>query len=344
MRNLPGLFLFVVLLVSVSRGYEYQCEPGTDPTVCSLWNFQNSKKNTQSSVKMPSSVKKVRLNMEQDYYERHLGINVYDSVLHLTILHNPTSVQIESNHISDLYMPTDLQMGEFKRCSISDVHIDSSLSYSVTYLSLQDNSITDISNFSALVKLQTLNLEGNMIRKVDGKIFAGMHNLSTLYLGDNSIKQLDFKVFPKALVNLWLGQNQLSTINFVNVSLPILTVLDLEGNLLGTIDLAGLGTAVPELRFLLIALNPFNQSEARSITTDLKRRNVSSSLWLMEPNCEEYMFKVSNVCFIKPEAIVEGTNFVEQSIGKALVLLVLAAILLMVFTASLRWIWHQMRN
>ncbi|KFB51928.1 AGAP013186-PA-like protein [Anopheles sinensis] len=156
----------------------------------------------------------------------------------MTILHNPTSVQIESNHISELHIPTDLQEGEFKRNSISDIHTKSSLSYAITYLDLLDNSLSDISNLSALVNLQTLNLEGNNIRKVDETIFAEMHNLSTLYLGDNYIKQLDFKGFPKALTKLWLGKNQLSNIDLVNVSLPVLTMLDLERNLLETIDMA----------------------------------------------------------------------------------------------------------
>ncbi|KFB42170.1 AGAP013186-PA-like protein [Anopheles sinensis] len=150
MRNFLRLFLAVPSLVLLAHGYVYECERGTDPTLCCLWNFQYGKNDTPPSVNIPSSVEKIRISKEQYYYARRLSIFVYDPVLHSTILRNPTSVQISNNYIGELHMPTDLQMGEFQNNWIRVVHTNSSLSYKVTYLDLMHNSIADISNFSAL--------------------------------------------------------------------------------------------------------------------------------------------------------------------------------------------------
>lgn len=336
MSNFPRLFLAGVSLLSLVQGYEYQCEPGTDSTVCSLWNLQYVQNGTQLSVKMPSSVQKVRINMEQYYYDRHLGISVYDSVLHVTILHNPTYVQIGYNRIHELHMPTDLRMGEFKQNSISNVLTNSSLSYAVTYLDLQGNSIDDISNFSALVNLQTLNLENNHIKEINGNVFTGMHNLSMLYLGYNGLQKVDFNVFPKALTNLWLFNNNFKDLNLVKVSLPSLTVLDLESNHLKTIDLVAVFAAFPRLQFLPIAQNDFYETEAKRIIAELSRHNVSHYFGDAEGICDSSEYEVSKICF-------PGSVLIGRSVWKALVLLVLGVIVVAMFAASVRWIWFQMR-
>ncbi|KFB51927.1 AGAP013186-PA-like protein [Anopheles sinensis] len=274
--------------------------------------------------------------MEQYYYDRHLGITVYDSVLHLTILHNPTSVQIGYNRINELHMPTDLQMGEFKQNSISNVLTNSSLSYAVTYLDLQGNTIGDVSNLSALVNLQTLNLENNNIKEINAQIFAGMHNLSMLYLGYNGFQKLEFKDFPKALTNLWLFNNHLNNLDLVNVTLPSLTVLDLESNNLKTIDLVAVFAAFPGLQFLPIAQNDFAVSEAKRIIAELARHNVTHYFGEPEGFCDSSEFEVSKICF-------PGSVLIGRSVWKALVLLVLGVIVVAMFVGSVRWIWFQMR-
>ncbi|KFB42168.1 AGAP013186-PA-like protein [Anopheles sinensis] len=157
-------------------------------------------------------------------------------------------------------MPTDLQTGEFQQNRIRLVHTNSSLPYTVTYLDLMYNSIADISNFSALTNLQTLNLEGNYIEKVNGTIFAGMHNLSVLYLEANDILDLDFKGFPKGLTKLWLFKNYLTDLELDDVSMPALTVLDLRRNSLTTIDSAAVFAAFPGLKILPIAYNQFQET------------------------------------------------------------------------------------
>ncbi|XP_058116204.1 uncharacterized protein LOC131258837 [Anopheles coustani] len=336
MRNFPRLFLAVASLLSLGQGYEYQCEPGTDPTVCSLWNVQYVQNGTQLSVKMSSNVKEVRLNMEQYYYERHLGITVYDSFLHVTILHNPASVHVGHNRIKELHMPTDLQTGEFIKSSISKVHTNSSLSYAVTYLDLQGNSIYDISSLSALVNLQTLNLENNYISEINGTIFTSMRNLSMLYLGYNRFQKLDFKVFPKSLSNLWLCRNRLNVLDLVNVSLPSLTVLDVESNNLKTIDVVAVFAALPGLQFLPIAQNKFYESEAKRIIAELNRHNVSHYFGNADPYCDPSEYEVSKICF-------PGSGLIGRSVWKALMLLVILVILVAIFAGSVRWIWFQMR-
>ncbi|KFB42173.1 AGAP013186-PA-like protein [Anopheles sinensis] len=268
--------------------------------------------------------------MDQNDYAHHLSITVYDTVLHSNILRNPTSVQISNNHIGELHMPTDLQMGEFQHNWISVVHTNSSLSYKVTYLDLMYNSIADISNFSALISLQTLILEGNIIEKVNGTTFSGMHNLSVLYLGANHILDLDFKGFPKALTKLWLFKNYLTDLELDDVSMPALNVLDLRRNSLTTIDSAAVFTAFPGLEILQIEFNQFQENEAKRIITELNQYNLSHSNGMKKPNCASGEIVVSKFCFS-----------VSLLIWKGLALLLLGVILVGMFVFSMHRIWYE---
>lgn len=336
------MFLSVLSLVpfALSGAYVFQCEPGNDPTVCSLWNLEYNEFRPHIPlpvVNISSTAKKVRFISERYYYNRKSSIAVYDDVLHSTVLHNPTSVQLGNNHVSKLTIPVDLLVGEFWNNMISTVVTNASKTYQLTYLDVSHNMFNEVDSLAVLLKLRTLNLEGNRITELKANLFAGMEQLSRLYLSDNAIVKIDFRMFPKVLNSLWLLRNDLADIDVANVSLPALTELDVESNRLTTIDLSALFKAFPALSCVPIGYNRFSMDEARRIVTELKRRNVTYYLGVQRHGheCDSDEFEIEQVCF--PDTLF------SRSIFNAFLLLLLAAVVLALYVASVRWIWFQMR-
>ncbi|XP_049288473.1 uncharacterized protein LOC125766493 isoform X1 [Anopheles funestus] len=336
--------LALITLWSVISAHVYNCEPGTEPTVCRIWNMHYDEdiaaKHPASipSVNFTSTVHTVQLLFERYYYNQHNQLMRYDSTLHGTVLRNPVVVQIQKTRLRYLFVPTNLLEGDFTDNVISVIVTDKALTYDVRYLDLADNSIREVSNLTALKQLQTLNLESNRIRMIDPDTFKGMANLTHLYLGYNHIAKFDFSILPKKLKVLWIARNDQHTINLEDVVLPQLRELNLETNSISSLDLVALFKAFPAMETILIAYNDFGKNKAKRITTELKRRNVSYYIGMERDgyvDCDYGGYRFEDLC------LNESVN--DWSLGKGALLLSIAKLVMGVFVLSIRWIWYQMR-
>ncbi|XP_053660784.1 uncharacterized protein LOC128709790 [Anopheles marshallii] len=343
-RYLPVVALITLCSVVVSA-YVYKCEPGTEPTVCRIWNLHYDE---EAAAKHPdrvptanfsSTVRTVHLLYFRYYFKRHNQLRQYDLTLHGTVLRNPPNVLIHETRLERLFIPTNLQMGDFTDNIITVIVTDPSQTYDVRYLDLADNRLSNVANLSALTRLETLNLEANRLRTLDPDMFKRMDNLTHLYLGDNHFASFDFKTFPKRLQVLWLTRNSLSKLNLAGFILAELKELDLESNSLTTLNLASVFTAFPALQTLPIAYNKFGKSEAKLMLAELRRRNVSYFIGMERDDdldCDYDEFRVDDLCFTE-------VSIGDNSFWKGTVLLVVAVLVVAVFLLSVRWIWYQMR-
>uniref|UniRef100_A0A182P8Y6 Leucine rich immune protein (Coil-less) n=1 Tax=Anopheles epiroticus TaxID=199890 RepID=A0A182P8Y6_9DIPT len=347
MRRSCSLPALLALLCSVASctGIVYECEPGTEPTVCSIWHLQYDAAvvakhpDRLPTVKYLDTVRTVRVLAERYYYKRKDYLPRYDITLHTTVLGNPSIVQICDSRVRQLVIPPDLQEGDFSNNIISVIETEPNRTYALRYLDLSHNNLMKLVNLSALVQLQTLNMEGNGITVLDTSVFTPMVNLTHLYLGDNSFSKIDFHPLPKGLAVLWLLRNDLRELSLTGVSRPALRELDLEANSLVTLDLAALFTAFPALRVLPIAYNQFVQVEAERIIAELKRRNVTYYIGVQRDEgdyCDSDEYSLDNLCFSE-------TLLGTQSLWKGICLLTLAVLVLTLFGYTVRWIWNQMR-
>uniref|UniRef100_A0A182JZ25 Leucine rich immune protein (Coil-less) n=1 Tax=Anopheles christyi TaxID=43041 RepID=A0A182JZ25_9DIPT len=337
--------LVLLALCSVASGYVYQCEPGTATTLCSIWNLQYNAaaiaKHPERlpSVNVPATVRTVRLLYEMYYYSRRKQLIRYDTTLHTTVLHNPTALVICDTRLRQLVLPPELQVAYLSNNIISVFETDPNKTYAIRYLDLSHNSFKQLANLSALVQLQTLNLDGNRIQTIETSVFARMANLTHLYLGDNMFKKIDLQQLPKALSVLWMLRNELDELTLPGVSLPALRELDIENNALHSLDLAAMFAAFPALEVLPIAYNAFAKEEAERIIADLKRHNVTYYIGMEgidDESCDSDEYSVDNLCFT--DSMLGARTFF-----KGIVLLVLAALVVVMFGFSVRWIWYQMR-
>uniref|UniRef100_A0A182MFS3 Leucine rich immune protein (Coil-less) n=1 Tax=Anopheles culicifacies TaxID=139723 RepID=A0A182MFS3_9DIPT len=329
-RYMPLLAL--ITLCSVVSAYVYRCEPGTEPTVCQIWNLQYDEATVTKhpdrlpNVNISSAVRTVQLRYERAYYARY-HLESYDLTLHATVLRNPSVVMIHETRLHHLVLPTNLQVGDFTDNILSVVETYPNKTYDVLYLDLSDNSLDDVANLTVLVRLQTLNLDNNRIKTLEPNTFTRMENLTHLYLGQNRIYSFEFNTLPKALTVLWLPRNQQKELKLVGYVLPALKELDLASNVLSTVDIAALFTAFPALEVVLVSHNPFQKHEAKRILTELKRRNVSYYIGVkrdhdMECDYDEYI--VEEVCFTESDVIA-------STVWKGIVLIVLAVLVYAMF-------------
>lgn len=344
MRRFIPLLVLITLWSDVSA-HVYQCEPGTAPTLCSIWNLQydadivTKHPDRLPSVNYSSTVVMVQLLYERYYYTRHIQLKQYDLTLHGTVLRNPSSVQVRDYRLRQLVIPAKLQMGDFTNNMISEIETDPTETYSLRYLDLSHNSLTKVSTLGVLVQLQTLNLQDNHILTLEPNMFTRMNNLTHLYLSDNQFGTFDFHTLPKGLSVLWLMRNDLRDLTLTGILLSRLRELNLEANSLSTLDMAALFTAFPALEAVPIAYNSIAKTEATRIVTELKRRGVAYYIGLERDgsvDCDSDEYSVDDVCF--SGSAMSGWPVV----GEAIFLLIVAALVVGMFVLSVRWVWHQM--
>ncbi|XP_050079190.1 leucine-rich repeat-containing protein 4B-like [Anopheles maculipalpis] len=343
MRRYVSL-LALITLWSLVSAYVYRCEPGTDPTVCNIWNMEYDAEivakhpDRLPSVNYTSTVSTVQLLFERYYYNGHNQLERYDLTLHGTVLRNPSVVQIRDYRLRRIAIPSNLIVGDFTDNVISVIDTDPTETYKVRYLDLSHNSLRDVENLTVLVQLETLNLEGNRIIALEANMFTRMINLTHLYLGDNNFHTFDFHTLPKGLNVLWLKRNELRELSLTSVLLPRLRELNLETNTLSSLDMAALFTAFPALEVVPIAYNTFAKQEASRIVAELKRRSVAYYIGMERSgsvDCDYDEYRVEDVCFA-------GSGMAVWSVWKAIVLLVIAVLVVGVFVLSVRWVWQQM--
>ncbi|XP_050084807.1 uncharacterized protein LOC126570821 [Anopheles aquasalis] len=335
--------LFCVLLIPLTSGvHVYDCEPGTEPTLCIVHNLAYTPgQDPLPQLNRSDTVNRIQLNYERYYYRRKALVSVYDAVLHKTVLGSPPNTVVINCDLHTLVMPRDLEVGDFLNNVIKVVETDPAQTYNIRYLDLSHNILRDLKNLSVLVNLQTLKLERNEIVEIKPETFAKMNNLSILTLGVNHIVMIDLKVLPKSLASLSLKRNSLSEINFASVSFTNMREMYLESNRLTELDVAAMLRACPVLQLLLIEHNPMPRDEAQRIIMELDGHNVTYYINIGKANdsdssCDSNEYQNDRVCF--STSVLGSRTFL-----KAIVLIIVSIVLCGVFGLSARWIWYQMR-
>ena len=157
----------------------------------------------------------------------------------------------------------------------------------LTTLKLGDNSISDISALAGLTNLTELQLWDNQISNIS--ILASLTNLTKLYIWGNSISDISALAGLTSLTQLKISENTISNISILS-RLTNLTELSLKDNAISDISaLAGL----TNLTELLIGNN--------TISDITPVQNLTNLEWLDMPNN-----RISDVT-----AVVNLTNLVE---------------------------------
>jgi internalin A len=169
-------------------------------------------------------------------------------------------LELMGNAISDLTPLTDLpalgQLG-LEDNAITDITPLSALSYMTQHLSLQRNSIADISALSGFTELSGIALTGNAVS--DLTPLAGLTGLSGLWLGDNSITDVSALEGLTGLDGLQLSNNpDLADIQPLidNAGLGSGDMVRLDGTMVPCVAVATLAARGPEVVSDCVFLQP----------------------------------------------------------------------------------------
>jgi Leucine-rich repeat (LRR) protein len=146
-------------------------------------------------------------------------------------------------------------------------------------LKVRQNFISDISNLSALTKLEILDLSYNPLGSLKVSSFSRMSDLTKLNLENTNItqKSLVFGTFAHNvnLTHLDLSYNQLNRLDFnIFTALTQLTHLKIDGNNLTEIPFENIKLSFPKLSLISLVDNDWNCSYLSNMIKQLRSLNV----------------------------------------------------------------------
>ncbi|XP_043646766.1 insulin-like growth factor-binding protein complex acid labile subunit [Drosophila teissieri] len=199
----------------------------------------------------------------------------------------------------------------------------------VTYLSIGDNDLDEIPKhaLSHMPSLLTLDIGRCKIRSVQQEDFRGIQRVTNLILVSNIITRLDRGSFPKSLLILHLGRNQLESLNGSLHDLHNLESLFINAN-----NITSLDDELPDggqLRLLMAHNNrlerlPANMAGMHSLETvhihcnqlrsfDRVLRNAVNLSEVMADNNElEYLAQDEFASCSKVETLQMGCNHIKS--------------------------------
>ncbi|KAH8363562.1 hypothetical protein KR084_011640 [Drosophila pseudotakahashii] len=199
----------------------------------------------------------------------------------------------------------------------------------VTYLSIGDNELDEIPKhaLSHMPSLKTLDIGRCNIRAVQQEDLKGIQSVTNLILVSNILQRLDKGSFPKSLLILHLGRNQLESLNGSLHDLDNLQSLFINANNITSLD--GELPDNSQLRLLMAHNNrlerlPANMAGMHSLETvhihcnqlrsfDRVLRNAVNLSEVMAENNElEYLSKDEFASCSKVETLLMGCNHIKS--------------------------------
>ncbi|XP_058822238.1 uncharacterized protein LOC131683882 [Topomyia yanbarensis] len=232
-----------VLLVSTKSVKEYQCFifPFANKCVLARVTYQPGQK-----IVFPVGYQHFRVDAVKHSSSISSNITTLDDHLY-EAMHRPAIIEMDHVQMRRLMLPADLQTGSFAYNEISSLEVNYTQSYHINYLDLGSNQLSNITNISALINLETLNLSRNGIEIIDELTFAPLVKLKRLYLKYNEFKTFPWKSLPSTLAHLDCSSGELESTDFKLLNLPALKYLNLEENKIISINVSGILRGAPNL-------------------------------------------------------------------------------------------------
>lgn len=263
-------------------------------------------------------------------------IRVFDGKLHAELGH-PPAVEILDSEVETLEIPRALLHANFADNRLHTFWIESGDAEPLlSYLDLGQNSISNLTNITAFVNLETIYLYYNRIEALELNVFKSFTKLKVVNLNYNRITALSGDYFPPSLTYLGLYYNDLKSLNYSALQLPSLEILNIERNYITTFDAARLLLGLPKLRMLRMGHNSFPEETLLSALEVLKQHNVSYRDESEEVSCYYDTEEIEGVC-IERQAMGKGWL-------KAITLSILTILIAIVFVLLVRWVFIAMNK
>lgn len=252
-------------------------------------------------------------------------------------LGRPQAVEIMNVMMDTLEIPRALRLGNFADNFLKWFSIEQAeAAPELVYLDLESNYLSNLTNISGLVNLETLYLQSNRIEALEKDHLKPLTKLKILNLNFNQIYSFSGRGLPHSLTDLGLSTNSLTTLNYSDLYMPSLEMLNIESNELQTIDVSALMLALPKLRTIRLSENSMRKDTLLPILQEFDRHNVSYKNEGYDPGCNYQHTNIEGICVM--------SEYVGQGWFKSTALSILTVLIAVVFVLTVRWVYIAMNK
>ncbi|XP_058445900.1 leucine-rich repeat-containing protein 15-like [Malaya genurostris] len=269
-----SVWLLSIVFVSTQATIEYQCTAYRSDTECMI---ENVFYHPGQQISFPNGFRHFRFGKAKYMSGQESNITTFDGSLYKA-MHRPESVEMTNVKLKHVVLPETLKTGSFASNQIQSIETDVDKIYQITILDLDSNLFSNISNISALINLEVLNLQDNEISTVDESVFLPLIKLKRLYLSYNPIQMLPWNKLPPSLTHLDCYSCSLRAINFTNSSFPYLEYLNLQRNYIQDLNVTQILVAAPNLKEAYLVDRQTPKDTAAQIVQILQERGITHHL------------------------------------------------------------------
>lgn len=330
------LLVFIAYVQGNGEVKQHTCQPGSFSGMCILVHVYYNRTHDTKHI-FPQNISLFRIG--NDGWSKGIDsvVKEFDAKLYAELGH-PQAVEILDSEMVTLEIPRALRHANFADNRLEEFWIEKGVDAEpvLSFLDLGRNRISNLTNITVFVKLETLYLEANSIKTIDLNLFRNLTKLKFLNLNYNQLSHLSGEYFPPALTYLGLYNNEFSTLNYSTFQFPSLEILNLQQNYLTTIDTARLLQGLPKLKMLRLGHNNLPKDVFLSAIEVLKQHNVSYRDIADEVSCYYDAEEIEGVCM--------NAQYMGQSWLAAIALTVLTVVVAIVFVLLVRWVFIAMNK
>lgn len=325
----------IVLLASLAGATvnNYTCVPTGIAHLCVLEHVYYIWNQTTSYI-FPKGYSHVRIGNQG--WKKESIVHHFDAELY-SALGQPDTIEINNVMMDTLVIPRTVQLGNFANNYLNWFSIEPGKTPpELIFLDLAQNEFTNLTNLSSLVNLEALYLQRNLIKIIEQNVLKSLTKLKVLKLDHNLINRLSGEGLPHSLFHLGLFGNKFKTLNYSDLYMPSVEILNMERNELESIDASALILAMPKLKTIRLDDNYFGKAALTLALQVFKRNNVSYHDEGDNSHCLWRNDRIEGVC---QTADSERPGWITSTALTVLTLLVAT-----VFVLTVRWVFISMKK
>lgn len=327
--------LFMVYQPSIAADQIHTCFPGSFKEICILGHVFYNKSHDTKHI-FPQNYTLYRIGNDGWSKAINSVIRVFDGQLYGELGH-PPAIEVLDSEVETLEIPRALRHANFADNRLRDFWIENGDAEPLlSYLDIGRNWISNLTNITAFVNLETIYLHANRIESLELNVFKNFTKLKVINLNYNRITALSGDYFPLSLTYLGLYSNDLKTLNYSALQLPSLETLNIERNYITTIDGARLLLSLPKLKLIRLGNNALSHETLVSVLDILKQHGVSYRDESEEVSCYYNTEEIEGVCVDR--------QMMSNGWLKAILLTLLTMVIAIAFVLVVRWVFIAMNK
>ncbi|XP_058123162.1 carboxypeptidase N subunit 2-like [Anopheles coustani] len=197
----------------------------------------------------------------------------------LSSLNSLTSLNLKGNVLKNITLPSAPKNIDLAENNLTMILLEPR-PYTVVWLNLSTNALSNVANVSVLNNLRTLDLSFNSLNTLPLTTFLSLKVLNTLNLESTNLTSLEHGIFSQQTDLLWLDVsfNRLQTFDLsVLTAASKLERLHLDGNYLTALEYRWIPELFPSLTYLGLFANRWNCSYLIELIRYCRQKSISVS-------------------------------------------------------------------